>query len=298
MQTRKSQIFVRDSGFYRVVLSLAIPMTLQNVLQLLLNMMDTVMLGRLGSSSEALISAANFANQPFFVYSLFLFGMVSGMSVLIAQYWGKGDTDAINSITGIAMTAAVAVGSLFTIVCYLFTPGVMGLFTDSAEVIGLGVKYLRIVLASYVIASVTSILCGVMRSTEQVGIALGSNTVGIFTNIVLNYCLIFGKFGLPRMEIEGAALATLIAKIVEFLIVLVYVIFFDRRVRLSLARMFRIRRRMIGDFIKYSLPVIFNETMWGLGITLHSVIIGHISDAAYAAYTVANIIEKIGLLSA
>ena len=295
---RKHSFLVRDREFYRVVLSLAIPMTIQNVLQLLLNMMDTVMLGRLGESSEALISAANFANQPFFVYSLFLFGMVSGMSVLIAQYWGKGDTDAINSITGIAMTAAVAVGSLFTIVCYLFTPGVMGLFTDSDEVIGLGVKYLRIVLASYVIASITSILCGVMRSTEQVGIALGSNTVGIFTNIVLNYCLIFGKFGLPRMEIEGAALATLIAKIVEFLIVLVYVIFFDRRVRLSFARMFRIQRRMIGDFIKYSLPVIFNETMWGLGITLHSVIIGHIGDAAYAAYTVANIIEKIGLLSA
>lgn len=295
---KKHSFLVRDREFYRVVLSLAIPMTIQNVLQLLLNMMDTVMLGRLGESSEALISAANFANQPFFVYSLFLFGMVSGMSVLIAQYWGKGDTDAINSITGIAMTAAVAVGSLFTIVCYLFTPGVMGLFTDSDEVIGLGVKYLRIVLASYVIASVTSILCGVMRSTEQVGIALGSNTVGIFTNIALNYCLIFGKFGLPRMEIEGAALATLIAKIVEFLIVLVYVIFFDRRVRLSFARMFRIKRRMIGDFIKYSLPVIFNETMWGLGITLHSVIIGHIGDAAYAAYTVANIIEKIGLLSA
>ena len=295
---QKHSFLVRDREFYRVVLSLAIPMTIQNVLQLLLNMMDTVMLGRLGESSEALISAANFANQPFFVYSLFLFGMVSGMSVLIAQYWGKGDTDAINSITGIAMTAAVAVGSLFTIVCYLFTPGVMGLFTDSDEVIGLGVKYLRIVLASYVIASITSILCGVMRSTEQVGIALGSNTVGIFTNIALNYCLIFGKFGLPRMEIEGAALATLIAKIVEFLIVLVYVIFFDRRVRLSFARMFRIQRRMIGDFIKYSLPVIFNETMWGLGITLHSVIIGHIGDAAYAAYTVANIIEKIGLLSA
>lgn len=295
---KKHSFLVRDREFYRVVLSLAIPMTIQNVLQLLLNMMDTVMLGRLGESSEALISAANFANQPFFVYSLFLFGMVSGMSVLIAQYWGKGDTDAINSITGIAMTAAVAVGSIFTIVCYLFTPGVMGLFTDSAEVIELGVKYLRIVLASYVIASITSILCGVMRSTEQVGIALGSNTVGIFINIALNYCLIFGKFGLPRMEIEGAALATLIAKIVEFLIVLVYVIFFDRRVRLSFARMFRIQRRMIGDFIKYSLPVIFNETMWGLGITLHSVIIGHIGDAAYAAYTVANIIEKIGLLSA
>lgn len=295
---QKQSFFVRDKQFYRVVLSLSIPMTLQNVLQLLLNMMDTVMLGQLGENSEAVISAANFANQPFFVYSLFLFGIVSGMSVLIAQYWGKGDINSINSITGIALTAAIIVGSLFTIVCYCFTHGVMGLFTNSGDVIELGVKYLRIVLASYIIASITNILCGVMRSTEQVGIALGSNTVGIFINIALNYGLIFGKFGLPRMEIEGAALATLIARIVEFLIVLVYVILYDKRVRLSFARMFRIQRNLIGDFIKYSLPVILNETMWGLGITLHSVVIGHIGDNAYAAYTVANIIEKIGLLSA
>ena len=116
-QKIKTPIFVRDRSFYKVILSLAIPMTLQNVLQLLLNMMDTVMLGQVGESSEAVISAANFANQPFFVYSLFLFGMVSGMSVLIAQYWGKGDTDAINSIAGIAITAAIAVGGIFTLVC-------------------------------------------------------------------------------------------------------------------------------------------------------------------------------------
>lgn len=297
-QKTKTPIFVRDRSFYRVILSLAIPMTLQNVLQLLLNMMDTVMLGRVGDSSEAVISAANFANQPFFVYSLFLFGMASGMSVLIAQYWGKGDTDAINSIAGIAMTAAVTVGGIFTVVCYLFTPEVMGLFTDSPEVIELGVQYLRIVLASYILASLTSLLCGIMRSTEQVGIALGSNTVGIFMNIILNYILIFGKLGLPALGIRGAAAATLIARIIEFLIVLTYVVFFDRRVRLSFSRMFRIKRGLISDFVRYSLPVIINETMWGLGITLHSVIIGHISDAAYAAYSVANIVEKIGLLSA
>ncbi len=297
-QKIKTPIFVRDRSFYKVILSLAIPMTLQNVLQLLLNMMDTVMLGQVGESSEAVISAANFANQPFFVYSLFLFGMVSGMSVLIAQYWGKGDADAINSIAGIAITAAIGVGGIFTLVCYLFTPEVMGLFTDSPEVIELGVQYLRIVLASYVIASLTSLLCGIMRSTEQVGIALGSNTVGIFSNIILNYILIFGKLGFPALGIRGAAAATLIARIIEFLIVLTYVVFFDRRVRLSFARMFRIKRGLISDFVRYSLPVILNETMWGLGITLHSVIIGHISDAAYAAYSVANIVEKIGLLSA
>ncbi|MBQ8510527.1 MAG: MATE family efflux transporter [Clostridia bacterium] len=298
MKTERTPLLVHDKGFYKTVLRLAIPLTLQNVMQLLLNMMDTVMLGRLGDSSEAVISAANLANQPYFVYSLFLFGMVSGASVLIAQYWGKNDTDTINAVAGIAMIAAVTVGSIYTLICYLFTPQVMGLFTNSEEVIALGVDYLRIVLASYVIASVTTLLCGVMRSTEQVGIALFTNTTAILINIVLNYILIFGKLGFPAMGIVGAAIATLIARIIELLMVLAYVIFIEKRVKLRIPRMLKIKRTLIKDFIRYSLPVICNETFWGLGITLHSAIIGNMGELPYAAYSVANIIERIGLLAA
>ncbi len=297
MSTTKTPIFVRDKSFYRIVLSLALPMTLQNVMQLLLNMMDTVMLGQLGEHSEAVISAANLANQPYFVYSLFLFGMVSGASVLIAQYWGKGDTDTINSIAGIAMIAALAVGGIFTTVCYLFTPQVMSLFTQSEEVISLGVDYLRIVLASYIIASLTTLLNGVMRSTEQVSIALATNSTAIVLNILLNYILIFGKLGFPQLGIVGAAIATLISRIVELLMVLGYVIFFEKRVKLNIPKMLKINKTLVRDFIRYSLPVICNETLWGLGITLHSVIIGNLGDMPYAAYTVANIIERIGLLA-
>ena len=293
-----TKLFVRDRGFYRVVLSLAIPMTLQNVMQLLLNMMDTVMLGRMEGNSEAVISAANQANQPYFVYSLFLFGMVSGMSVLIAQYWGKGDTDTINVITGIATIAVFVVGGIFTAVCYLFTPQVMGLFSQSEEVISLGVAYLRIVLASYLVASLTTLLCGVMRSTEQVKIALFSNGTAILLNIGMNYILIFGKRGFPALGIEGAAIATLISRIIELLMVLTYVIFVDKRVRLNPLRMFRRRPGLLRDFVRYSLPVICNETFWGLGITVHSVVIGNLGEVPYAAYSVANIVERIGLLAA
>ncbi|MBE6610851.1 MAG: MATE family efflux transporter [Ruminococcaceae bacterium] len=294
----RTPLFVRDKNFYRVVFGLALPMTLQNVMQLLLNMMDTVMLGRLDDRSEAVISAANLANQPYFVYSLFLFGMVSGASVLIAQYWGKSDTDTINAIAGIAMIAALSVGGIFTAVCYLFTPQVMGLFTPSEEVITLGVVYLRWVLASYVIASMTTLLNGVLRSTEQVTVALVTNTTAIVMNIVLNYILIFGKFGAPALGIEGAAIATLISRIAELLMVLFYVIFIEKRVKLRIPKMMRIKKQLVRDFIRYSLPVICNETMWGLGITLHSVVIGNLGDAPYAAYSVANIIERIGLLAA
>ncbi|MCI8386906.1 MAG: MATE family efflux transporter [Clostridiales bacterium] len=297
-QKTRTPLFVRDKGFYKAVLALALPMTLQNVMQLLLNMMDTVMLGRLGDSSESVISAANFANQPYFVYSLFLFGMVSGMSVLIAQYWGKGDIDTINAIAGTATTAAVVIGGIFTLVCYMFTPQVMGLFTKTQEVIDLGVGYLHIVLASYIVASLTVLLCGVMRSTEQVIIALVANATAILLNIALNYVLIFGKLGFPSLGINGAAIATLISRIIELAIVLVYVIFFEKKVRLNIKKMFRINRTLIRDFIKYSLPVICNETLWGLGMTVHSVVIGNLGDAPYAAYSVANIVERIGLLAA
>lgn len=294
----RTPLFVRDKFFYKTVLALALPMTLQNVMQLLLNMMDTVMLGWLDGDTETVISAANLANQPYFVYSLFLFGMVSGMSVLIAQYWGKGDIATINSVAGIGMIAVVGVGSIFTLVCYIFTPEIMGLFTQSEQVVEYGVQYLNFVLASYVVASVTTLLYGVMRSTEQVTVALVTNTTAILVNVVLNYILIFGKLGLPPMGIRGAALATLIARIFELLMVLVYVIFMEKRVRLNIKKMLRIKSSLIKDFIRYSLPVICNETLWGLGITMHSVIIGNMGELPHAAYSVANIIERIGLLAA
>ena len=295
----RTPLFVRDKNFYKLVLSLALPMTLQNVMQLLLNMMDTVMLGWIeGGNTETIISAVNLANQPYFVYSLFLFGMVSGMSVLIAQYWGKGDTDTINSVAGIASIAVFAVGGVYTAICYIFTDEVMGLFSSDAEVIALGTGYLHIVLASYILASLTSLLCGVLRTTEQVAVALITNSSAIVINIVLNYILIFGKLGFEPMGINGAATATLIARIIELLMVLSYIVFFEKRVKLRISRMYRIKSALIKDFIRYSLPVICNETLWGLGITVHAAVIGNMGPQAHSAYSVANIIEQIGLLAA
>ena len=296
-RTVRTPFFVRDKGFYRNVLRLAIPLTLQSAMGLLLNMMDTVMLGRLGENSEAVISAASLANQPFTIYSILIFGIASGASVLISQYWGKQDTDSINSITGIITIISLVAGGLVTVLCYFFAPEVMSLYTSSPLVIELGVSYLYIVLASYPITSMTSLLCSVMRSTEQVKVALVSNSAAILTNILLNYILIFGKLGFPALGIVGAAIATLIARIAELLMVLFYVIFMEKQVRLSLRKMLRIRGVLVRDLCRYSLPTITSETFWGLGITCHAAIIGNMGEIPYAAYSVANIIESIGLLA-
>ena len=220
-----------------------------------------------------------------------------GASILIAQYWGKQDTDTINSIAGIVTIIALTLGGTATVVCYLLAPQIMSLYTTSPQVIELGVSYLRIVLVSYPVTSITMLLCSVMRSTEQVKVALVSNSTAIIVNIVLNYLLIFGKLGFPAMGIRGAATATVIARIVELSMVLFYVRFMETQVRLSLRKMLKIRAVLVRDLFRYSLPTTSSECMWGLGITCHAAIIGNMGEVAYAAYSVANIIESIGLLA-
>lgn len=286
-------LLVREKSFYRIIMRLVIPITLQNVMGILLNMCDTVMLGKLEGNSEEAITAANLANQPFFLYTLFIFGMISGAAVLISQYWGKGDVEAIRSISGIAFIGALSLGTVFTVVCYILAPQVIGIFSKSGNVIELGVAYLRIVLLSYIPAAVTALLCGVMKATEQVKIALISNGAAIIMNIILNYILIFGKLGFPALGIRGAAIATLISRIAELITVLIYVIFMEKQIKLTLKNMFRIRKELVVDFLKFSTPVIANETLWGLGITIHSVILGNLGEEAYAAYSIINVVERI-----
>ena len=270
--------FVREKAFYKTVFSIAIPIALQNVVGTVLNMADTVMLGMVDAKTEETIAAAGYANQIYFLYSLFIFGMCSGSAVLISQYWGKKDFVSINRVSGI--------------------PNIISVFTSSQEVINMGAGYLRIVIFSYLPATLTLILGGSLRATEQVKIVLFTNVSAVFINIVLNYVLIFGKFGAPVLGINGAAYATLIARIVECSIILIYVIFFEKRVNYRIRLMLKPGKVLIRDFLRYSSPVIFNETMWGLGITIHSVVYGNMGDEIFAAYTIAAVFEKIGILFA
>lgn len=224
--------------------------------------------------------------------------MISGATVLISQYWGKNDRRSINAICGIAMTASLAIGVIFTAICALFTEPVMGLFTDTQSVIDLGASYLRIVVLSYIPAAVTSLLCGIMKAVEHVKIVLLTNSTAILINIFLNYILIFGHFGAPALGVRGAAIATLIARLVELAMTLVYVFGFEKQLKLRIGDMMKVTKPLVHDFVKYSSPVVFNETVWGLGITVYASVIGHLGEEAYAAYTISNVIERVGQLAA
>ena len=290
-------LFVTDKKFYKNVFRLVLPLIAMQAMSLILNFSDIFMLGRMGDASEMTISAARIASQPFFLFSMLMFGAMSGAMVLCSQYWGKKDVDTINSIAGTTLAFLLPFCIIFITVCFIFTKELMGLQSNDATVIETAVIYLRIILVTFVFNMLTSVFSGVLRSVEKVKIPLTAMSVGIVLNIIINALLIYGLFGFPELGIRGAAIGTVIARFVEMSIILIYVIFFEKTVKFTVKKMFRIHRAIIKDFFRYSLPVIANEFIWGFGVTIHSSIIGHISKDQYAAYTISNMIEQIAFMT-
>ena len=283
---------IKEKQFYRTLIAFTIPVVLQNLLGTALNMMDTVMLGGLG---EVAISAASLANQPFFIFMLFTFGIAGGIGVLVCQYWGRRDLATINSIVGIAMVIAIGVSAVFAAVGILFPTEILIIFTKDPDVIREGAEYLRIVAASYPIFAVTTTFSNALRNMEKVKIPVTINATALAVNTFLNWCLINGELGCPTLGVAGAAWATLISRIIECLAIVFYVLVAERDVKLRLKKMFRFNAVLLRDFLRYSLPVIFNESLWGLGTSVHASIMGHIGADATAAYNVADIVQRLAL---
>ncbi len=285
----------REPGFYRHTWMLALPIILQNLITTSLGFVDTFMVGLLG---QAELSAVTAANTPIFLVQIIIFGLLSGLAVLVSQYWGKHDTEAINRCMGISLYTGVSLAALIALALFLAPRQVMALVTDNALLIQLGAPYLRIVGFSYVFNTASSVYVGVQRSTENPSMGLTVFTVSMVLNTFLNYVLIFGKFGAPALGITGAALATLTARAVEFAITFGYALR-DRRIPLLPAALLHPGTAFVGDFLKYSTPVLVNDSLWGLGTTLITAVIGHmaISEEMLAAYAIMGNIEKFSTVA-
>ena len=285
----------REPGFYRHTWMLALPIILQNLITTSLGFVDTFMVGLLGQEE---LSAVTAANTPIFLVQIIIFGLLSGLAVLVSQYWGKHDTEAINRCMGIALYTGVSLAALIALALFLAPRQVMALVTDNALLIQLGAPYLRIVGFSYVFNTASSVYVGVQRSTENPSMGLTVFTVSMVLNTFLNYVLIFGKFGAPALGITGAALATLTARAVEFAITFGYALR-DRRIPLLPAALLHPGTAFVGDFLKYSTPVLVNDSLWGLGTTLITAVIGHmaISEEMLAAYAIMGNIEKFSTVA-
>lgn len=277
-------------SFYIGVFSLVVPMAIQNLINVGVTAADVIMLGKVG---EKVLSGASLAGQIQFIMTLIFMGITSGATVLTAQYWGKKDTRTIEKVLGMGLAAGLLTAVIFAVAAIFIPETLMRIYSSDAEVITEGVKYLKIVGVSYLFMAVTQVYLNIMRSIERVIIATCVYSVSLLVNIGLNAVLIFGLMGAPKLGIQGAAIATLCARITETAIVLAYAWFKNKVVRIRIRDMIHIDRVLFKDYMVYAMPVVLNELMWGLGSSANTAIIGHLGSSAVAANSVAQVARQL-----
>lgn len=289
---------VKDRSFYKDVFKMAIPIALQNLITNIVNLADTVMLGRADSSGK-LLSASSIANQPFFLLTMICFGLASAATVLNSQYWGKKNLDAIRKIISMTLRLVAVFGVILSVMVLVFPKFTLGLYTDRPDIIEEGTKYVAILGWVYLLFALSSAMQICIRSVEIVHVALVTNICTLFINISLNWVLIFGNLGAPALGIRGAAIATLVSRVVEFIITFVYVFFIDKKLAFRIKHLRLWKNTLFKDLVKFGSPVFINEVMWGFGMTLLMSVLGHItycSGDPVAADSLANSVHQIAIV--
>lgn len=284
------KMMARDGIFLKKAVRIALPVAMQGMLNTIVNLVDTMMIGALGATA---IAAVGLANKVFFVFTLLVFGIVSGSGVLAAQYWGNGDIKNIKKVVGLALTLAVAASIAFLVPAVVCPEAVMRIFTASEDAIQVGAGYLTIVALSYPATAVSNTFVAMLRATGRVKAPVVISSCTIFINIFFNYTFIYGNFGAPAMGAAGAALATLMARLAEALSIILVVYLGKAPVAARFKEMFGYSREFLVQFFSTTSPVIANEFIWGLGTTLYSLAYGRMGNDAVAAITIATTIQDI-----
>lgn len=274
------KLFAKDKGFYKTVWLLALPVVLQNMITIGVNMLDTMMLGAYG---EIQLSGASLANEFISLYQILCLGIGGGAAVLTSQYWGAGDVKAVRRVIVLMLRISLTLGALFMFATLVIPDTIMRIYADEQPVIDAGVTYFRISAPTFLLMGLIVPATVVLRSVRQVKLPLVASIISFGANLVLNYVLIFGKLGFPEMQIAGAALATVLARVIEAGIIVVYLFKVDRKVGLKLRDMLMKCGDMIRPYFKYSVPVIVSDFLLGLGNTMVSVVIGHMGSSFVSA---------------
>lgn len=290
--------FITDKSFYLTLITIALPIALQNLIVFGVSMTDTIMVGQLG---QIQLSACAQANQPAFVFQLFIFGLAGGASVLAAQYWGKGNVDAINKIIAIVIRIVIISSIILTIVVVCFPEQIMQLYIKSEtevdrQVLSEAVDFLKIVALSYFFFGVSIAFSFILRSVEIVKISVFVSSISFFVNLFFNWVFIFGNIGAPALGIKGSAVATLIARIFEFVIMIIYVFLIDKKLCFKVKYLFSHNAKLFKDYLKYSLPVVTNEFAWALAISIQAAILGKLSTEILAANSIAMVLQQLAIL--
>ncbi|SHI36029.1 putative efflux protein, MATE family [Dethiosulfatibacter aminovorans DSM 17477] len=274
---------------YNTMLTIALPVIIQHLISIGLNLVDTVMIGRLG---EPELAAVGIANRFFMIFGLFCFGFYSGCSVFISQYWGIKDIKNIRKVFGIEIISGFSVAILFSTLALVFPHVIMRIFIKDPVVIDYGIQYLRIIGLAYIFIAISFALSYNSRSIHRVKMTVVINTIAISINTFLNYVLIYGKFGFPQLGVRGAAIATVIARFLEF-VLLLYFIYKDRNHPLagSFRELFDWDRPFLMKVYKTAFPVFVNEASWVLGTSIYYIAYGMVGTDAVATVQVSMTIS-------
>ncbi|MFA9397385.1 MAG: MATE family efflux transporter [Clostridiaceae bacterium] len=282
-----------DKNFYKKLFVIGIPIMIQNLISSSLNMVDTLMIGKLGDES---IAAVGLSNQVFFLFTLILFGVFSGASIFTAQFYGKKDIKNIRRVLSVCLMSGIFVAIIFTFFVLVFPKEILGIFSKDLKVINLGADYIFIVGFSYILTSISFAYSFSARSIGQAKIPMVVSGIALACNTILNYILIFGEFGFPELGVKGAAYATLISRIVEIILILSIVYKLDLAIAARWKDLCDVSLEFILKIYKTAFPVIINESFWALGMTAYSRAYARMSTEAIASVQIGNSVQNLFLV--
>ena len=277
----------RKRSLRKEIVRLALPIALQQFMTALVGACDAIMLGKL---SQDAMSAVSLATQVTFVFNLFMFAFMAGENMFVAQYYGKGDYTGISQVFSLVTKICGCIAVVFLVGTLFFPEQLMRILTNEETLIVLGSEYLRMIGISYVFSGIAQIFLAIMKNCGAVNMSTLINGVMVILNIALNAVFIFGLSGFPKMGIKGAALATVLATVVQFLWSVGYVLCRIRAVKFSLRSC---EKKLFGRFWQKTVPLLINNLAWGIGFSMYSVIMGHLGTDAVAANGIANISKNL-----
>lgn len=279
------------SEFYRKIIIIGIPVVIQNLIGMGINLIDTLMIGKLGENELAAVGAAN---QLYFIFTVALFGLFSGAAVYTAQFWGQGDVLGVKKTLGIDYVIAIFLAFIFSMIAVFIPDKVIGIFTNDLEVIEIGKSYLKIVVFSYILTALSFAISYNSRAIQRLMGNTVINAVALVINAFLNYVLIFGKFGAPALGVRGAAIATLIARAFEF-IALICIVYFgkDHPLRANFKELTAFNYDLFKRVMKTAVPVLFSESSWAISVALIFAAYGRLGTASLAVAQVSNVVSEL-----
>ena len=281
---------VRDRRFYYDLFRLSAPVALQALLSVGVNMLDNIMVSSLGDTA---LSSVVMANQLTVFLDYFIRGIGGASALMIAQYWGGGDMPAIKRLFAVVLRFAFFVMFAVSAVVFIFPGACMRIFVTDEQMIAVGSGYLRIVCLSYIFSTLSQVIASVLRAVEIVRITLYLTLVSLVSNLFFNYALIFGHFGFPAYGVNGAAAATVIARVIEFSFALVYLFRVEKRVSFRFKDLFARDKALFRDFIKFGLPVIIGDMQWGLVGSVKSMAVGRLGPVMVSAHSITETIMSL-----